>query len=97
MDVGVLAGWLRQADIQKYTLSSVSFVPSGGGVCLQKYLKVRQERVSRGGDSLLCYDNKEQTFSIPKPVLNMRTYVMATYGMCYCDTVTKLFDFFLLT
>lgn len=39
-----------------YSLSSVSFVPSGGEVCLQKYLKVRQESVSRGAEPLLLYD-----------------------------------------
>lgn len=73
MDVGVLAGGLRWTDIQRYSLSSVSFVPSGGGVCLQKYLKVRQEKVSRGAEALLCYDNKEQTFITPNPAVNMRT------------------------
>ncbi len=73
MDVGVLAGGLRWTDIQQYSLSSVSFVPSGGGVCLQKHLKVRQERVSRAAEALLCYDNKEQTFITPNPAVNVRT------------------------
>lgn len=47
MDVGGLAGGLRRGiDIQQYSLSLESFVPSGGGVCLQEYLKFRQEIVS---------------------------------------------------
>ena len=68
--MGGLAGGLRWTDIQQYSLSCVSFVPSGGGICLQKYLKVRQERVS---EPLLCCDNKEQTFITPEPDINMRT------------------------
>lgn len=46
--MGGIAGWLRYTDIQRYSLASVLFVPSGSGVCLQKYLTVRQERVSGG-------------------------------------------------
>lgn len=46
--MGGLAGWLRYTDIQWYSLGSVLFVPSGSEVCLQKYLAVRQERVSGG-------------------------------------------------
>lgn len=71
--MGVLAGGLRRTDLQLYSLSSVSFVPSGGGVCLHKYLKVRQERVSGGAEPLLCNDNEKQTLITPKAVVNMRT------------------------
>ena len=66
--------WVEEgADLQRYGLSSVSFVPSGGGDCLQKYLKFRQERESGEAESRLCYDNKEQTLMTPKPAVNMRT------------------------
>lgn len=76
MDVGVLGGGLRRTDIQLYSLSSVSFVPSGGGVCLIKCLKVKQECVSRGAKPLLCYDHKEQTCITPKHAFN-NSYVIA--------------------
>lgn len=72
MDVGGRAGGPRGGtDVQLYSLSSVSFVPSGGGICLQKHLGVRQERASGETDSLHCYDNTEKTFITPKPAVNM--------------------------
>lgn len=54
----------------------VSVVPSGGGVCLIKCLKVKQECVSRGAKPLLCYDHKEQTCITPKHAFN-NSYVIA--------------------
>jgi len=39
MNVGILAGGLRRRrDIQQYSLSWMSFVPSGAGLCLEKHL-----------------------------------------------------------
>lgn len=76
MDVGVLAGGLRRgAGIQQYSLRSVSFVPSGGVICLEKHL-LKQERVSGETDSQLCYDNIKQTCITPTPAVNMATYLM---------------------
>lgn len=47
-------GGLRWTDMQRYSSSSVSFVPCGRRFRLQMYLKCRQERVSGGADAALC-------------------------------------------